>query len=107
MTTQYYSGPQYRGRLLGFVLALLLGAAGFAIFAHRAHRGMADRIVTLLTGRSRLSDNSAPSVLEKIQHLGRVGFVQYFMSNTLDNSTPLVVHGDLIAGVVDCTEHSY
>ncbi len=99
MTTQYYSGPQYKGRLLGFVLALLLGAIGFAVFAHRARHGMADRIATLLTGRSRIGDNSASAVAEKIQHLGRLANVHYLLSNTLDSSTPLVVQGDLIAGV--------
>ena len=36
MTMQYQTGPTYGGRLLGFVLALVLGAAALALFVRHA-----------------------------------------------------------------------
>ena len=53
MTTQYYSGPNYGGRFFRFLLAMALGAAGFAIFVRHATSGRAGRIVTLDYGARR------------------------------------------------------
>jgi hypothetical protein len=113
MTTQYYSGPNYAGRLLGLVLALLLGAAAFALFVRHATSGALGRIATLLTGRTTTIDASVPAVVEKIQRLSRLETVVYSLDTVVegDRSSPilpdvlagdrilLVVHGQSIAGV--------
>jgi hypothetical protein len=99
MTTQYYSGPRYGGTIFGLVVVLILGAVGFAIFLHHAHRGTAGRLAVLLTGHSSSSANSAPAVAEKIQRLGRLAGVHYSLETSLGDSMPLVVHGESIAGV--------
>ena len=113
MTTQYYTGPNYGGRFFRFVLAMALGAAGFAIFVRHSTTGRAGRIVTLITGRGVSSDNSLPAVVEKMQRLGRlqsaVTSLDTVVVDGLSLSTPsgapggdrilLVVHGDSVAGI--------
>ena len=113
MTTQYYSGPHYAGRFLGLVLALLLGAAAFALFVRQATSGALGRIATLLTGRTTAIDASVPAVVEKIQRLSRLETVVYSLDTVVEGerSSPippdvlagdsilLVVHGQSIAGV--------
>ncbi len=113
MTTQYYTGPNYGGRFLGFLLALVLGAAGFAVFARHSTTGRAGRIVTLITGRGVSSDNSLPAVVEKMQRLGRlqsaVTSLDTVVADGLTTPTPtgapggerilLVVHGESVAGI--------
>jgi hypothetical protein len=113
MTTQYNSGPNYSGRFLGFLLALLLGAAGFAIFLRHATSGALGRIATLITGRTTTFDTSVPAVVEKIQRLNRLETVVYSLDTVVegDRTSPilpdllagdrilLVVHGQSIAGI--------
>jgi hypothetical protein len=113
MTTQYYSGPQYGSRFLGFVLALILGAAALAIFVRHATTGALGRIATLITGRSTSYDTSVPVVVEKIQRLSRLETVVYSLDTVVegDRSSPmlpdalagdrilLVVHGQSIGGI--------
>jgi len=113
MTTQYHSGPNYGGRLLAFLLALLLGAAGFAIFLRHATSGALGRIATLITGRATTFDTSVPAVVERIQRLNRLETVVYSLDTVVegDRSSPvlpdilagdrilLVVHGQSIAGI--------
>jgi hypothetical protein len=113
MTTQYYSGPNYAGRVLGFLLALVLGATVFAIFVRHATSGALGRIATLITGRTTTFDTSVPAVVEKIQRLSRLETVVYSIDTVVegDRTSPilpdilagdrilLVVHGQSIAGI--------
>ena len=113
MTTQYYTGPNYGGRFFRFVLAMALGAAGFAIFVRHSTTGRAGRIVTLITGRGVSSDNSLPAVVEKMQRLGRPAVRRHLAGHggcgRSLSSTPsgapggdrilLVVHGESVAGI--------
>lgn len=113
MTTQYYSGPQYGSRFLGFILALVLGAAALAIFVRHATTGALGRIATLITGRSTNYDTSVPVVVEKIQRLSRLETVVYSLDTVVEGnrSSPvlpdalvgdrilLVVHGQSIGGI--------
>jgi hypothetical protein len=113
MTTQYYSGPNYAGRFLGFILALVLGAAAFAVFVRHATSGALGRIATLITGRATTFDTSVPVVVEKIQRLSRLETVVYSIDTVVegDRTSPilpdvlagdhllLVVHGQSIAGI--------
>ncbi len=113
MTTQYYSGPNYGGRFIGFVLALILGAAALALFVRHATTGAMGRIATLITGRSTTFDTSVPVVVEKIQKLSRLETVVYSLDTVVegDRSMPLlpdalvgdhllmVVHGQSIGGI--------
>jgi hypothetical protein len=113
MTTQYYSGPNYGGRFLGFLLALLLGAAGLAVFVRHASVGRMGRIAGLITGRTTTYDTSVPTVVEKIQRLSRLETVVYSLDTVVEGerSSPilpdvlagdkilLVVHGESIAGM--------
>ncbi len=94
MTTQYYTGPHYGGRFLGFLLALALGAAVFAVFVRRASTGRAGRIVTLITGRPASLDTSLPAVVESIHRLGRVQTAVYSLDTVVEsNESPAVAHG--------------
>jgi hypothetical protein len=113
MTTQYYTGPNYGRRFVGFLLSLLLGVAVFAVFVRHATTGALGRIATLLTGRATSFDTSVPAVVEKIQRLSRLETVVYSLDTVVegDRSSPvlpdalagdrilLVVHGQSIAGI--------
>jgi len=113
MTTQYYSGPNYFGRFIGFLLALVLGAAGLVLFVRHATVGELGRIATLLTGRAATFDTSVPVVVTQLQRLSRLETVEYSLDTVVegDKSMPLlpdalggdrillVVHGQSIAGV--------
>ncbi len=113
MTTQYYSGPNYGGRFLGLVLALLLGALTVVVVVRHATSGAMGRIATLITGRSTSFDTSVPTVVEKIQRLNRLETVVYSLDTVVegDRTSPilpdalagdrilLVVHGESIAGI--------
>jgi hypothetical protein len=113
MTTQYYSGPNYGGRFLGFLLALLLGAAAFAFFVRHETTGTMGRILTRITGRAASIDTSVPAVVEKIQRLNRLETVVYSLDTVVEGNRSsailpdalagdrilLVVHGESIAGI--------
>jgi len=112
MTTQYYSGPTYRGRFFGFLLALALGAAACIFFVRHATTGAAGRIVTLITGRTAGLDHSVTTVVDSIHRLGRLQTVVYSLDTVVDSNpspaalhTPdgdsslLIVHGESIAGM--------
>jgi hypothetical protein len=113
MTTQYYSGPNYGGRLIGFLLALLIGAAAMAVVVRYAESGTMGRIAAMLTGRTTGFDTSVPTVVEKIQRLNRLETVVYSLDTVVegDKTSPLlpdvlvgdrillVVHGQSIAGI--------
>ena len=111
--TQYDSGPHYGRGLLGFVLALLLGAAGFAVFVRHATTGRLDRIATMITGRTTTFDTSTPVVVGAIQRLSRLETVVYSLDTVVEGDRSLailpdalggdrillIVHGESIAGV--------
>jgi hypothetical protein len=112
MTTQYYTGPNYGGRFLGFLLALLLGAAAFAFFVRHETTGTMGRILTRITGRAAGVDSSVPAVVENIQRLNRLETVVYSMDTVVADGlslatpsgapgerVPLVVHGKSVAGI--------
>jgi len=113
MTTQYYSGPNYGGRFLTFLLALLLGALGFTLFLRHATSGALGRFAAKITGRSTTFDTSVPVVVEHIQRLSRLETVVYSLDTVVEGerSSPvlpdvlagdkilLVVHGQSIAGI--------
>jgi hypothetical protein len=131
MTTQYYSGPNYGGRVLAFVLALLLGAVAMVVLVRHATSGTLGRLATLITGRTTSFDTSVPTVVEKIQRLNRLETVVYSLDTVVEGerTSPilpdalagdkilLVVHGQSIAGIdfaqlkpedvrIDATTHS-
>jgi hypothetical protein len=111
--TQSSSGPNYSRGLLGFVLALLLGAAGFAVFVRHATTGRLDRIATMITGRTTTFDTSTPVVVGAIQRLSRLETVVYSLDTVVEGDRSLailpdalggdrillIVHGESIAGV--------
>jgi len=113
MTTQYYSGPNYGGRVLGFVLALLLGAGVMVLVVRHATSGSLGRLATLIMGRSTNFDTSVPVVVDKIQRLSRMETVVYSLDTIVEGerTSPLlpdalagdkillVVHGQSIAGI--------
>jgi hypothetical protein len=113
MTTQYYSGPNYGGRLLAFVLALLLGAAAVVVLVRHAASGTLGRLAALITGRTASFDESVPVVVEKIQKLSRLETVVYSLDTVVEGEKTsailpdalagdkilLVVHGESIAGI--------
>ena len=115
MTTQYYTGPRYGygSRLLGFLLALLLGVTVCAVFVRYATRGWMGRVAARITGRQTSFDTSVPAVVEKIQRLNRLETVVYSIDTVVegDRTSPmlpdmlagdkilLVVHGQSIAGI--------
>jgi hypothetical protein len=113
MTTQYTSGRITTGTLLAFLLAVLLGAAGLAMFLRHAETGLAGRVATLIAGRSTSFNTSVPAVVERIQSLSRLETVVYSLDSVVegDKSSPvlpdilagdkilLVVHGQSVAGI--------
>jgi hypothetical protein len=112
MTTQYYSGPNYFGRFLWFLAALLLGAVGFAVLVRYAPAGRVGRLAARIAGKAPF-EPSVPEVVAKIQQLGRTETAVYSVDTVVETSQPpanqpdapgwdrilLVVHGESIAGV--------
>jgi hypothetical protein len=112
MTTQYYSGPNYFGRFVGFLLALVLGAAGFAVFAHYAPAGRLGRVTARITGKEAF-EPSVPAVVARIQRLSRIETAVYSVDTVVETNRPpvsmpdapdwdrilLVIHGKSTAGV--------
>jgi hypothetical protein len=113
MTTQYYTGPQYGSRFVGFVLALILGVAACTLFVRYATRGVMGRVAALITGRTTSFDTSVPAVVQKIQRLNRLETVVYSIDTVVEGNRTspvlpdvlagdrilLVVHGESIAGI--------
>ena len=110
---QYSSGRVTTGTLVGFLLAVLLGAAGLAMFLRHADTGLMGHVATLIGGRSVSFNTSVPAVVERIQSLNRLETVVYSLDSVVegDKSSPvlpdilagdkilLVVHGQSIAGI--------
>jgi hypothetical protein len=112
MTTQYYSGPNYFGRFLGFLLALLLGAAAFAVLVRYSPASKLGRLSARMVGKA-TSDPGVPAVAAKLQRLGRMETAVYSVDTVVEASRPpasapdapgwdrilLVVHGESTAGI--------
>ena len=113
MTTQYQSGQGSSFSILGFLMALVLGAVLLGVFMHRATSGLAGRLATLISGRTDHFEVTVPVVVDKIQALNRLETVSYSLDTVVENgkSSPvfpdvlagdkilLVVHGQAIAGI--------
>jgi hypothetical protein len=113
MTTQYYSGPNYGGRLIGLLLALAIGAGAMMLLVRHAATGRLGRLAALITGRTTSFDTSVPVVVNQIQRLSRLETVVYSLDTVVegDKTSPilpdalagdrilLVVHGQSIAGI--------
>ena len=113
MTTQYYTGPNYGGRFLGFLLAMALGAAAFAVLLRHETTGRMGIFLTRITGRANGCYPSVPAAVEKIQRLSRLQTVVYSLDTVVEGDrspgTPrdalggdgilLVVHGESTAGI--------
>ena len=113
MTTQYDSGRSSSGSILTFLFALVLGAAGLALFLHHNWTGLPARLATLLAGRTTEFSTSVPTVVEKVQRLNRLETVVYSLDSVVEggHTSPvfpdvlagdkilLVVHGQSIAGI--------
>jgi hypothetical protein len=113
MTTQYSSGRSSTGPFAAFLLALVLGAVGLAVFLRNARTGLPARVAALIAGRRTSFDTSVPVVVERIQSLSRLETVVYSLDTIVEGerTTPmlpdalagdkilLVVHGQSIAGI--------
>ena len=113
MTTQYSSGRVTSTSLVGFLLALLLGAAALALFLRHATTGLPARLASLIAGRTTSFNTSVPVVVQHIQSLNRLETVVYSLDTVVegDKQSPvfpdvlagdrilLVVHGQSIAGI--------
>ncbi|HEX5233935.1 MAG TPA: DUF4230 domain-containing protein [Silvibacterium sp.] len=98
---------------LAVILGLLVGVGAIAVFAHRASRGVWDRIATRITGRTLVFDATQPTVVSRIQRLERLETVTYTMDKVVEGQRSnailpdflvgdkllLLVHGEAIAGV--------
>lgn len=96
-----------------FVVGILLGILGFALFARKAKTGIWDQLAAVVTGRSLMVDTSLPTVVNKIQRLQRLETVNYSLDKIVEGDRQssvlpdflvgdkllLVVHGNVIAGI--------
>src|ERR1700679_392801 len=98
MTTQYDSGRSASGSFLVFLLALLLGAAGLAMFLRHAKTGFPGRMATLIAGRSTDFNTSVPVVVERIQTLNRLETAGYWLDTIVEGERTSPVLPDLVAG---------
>lgn len=99
MTTQYASGRDSSSPpFFVFVLALLIGAAGLALFLRHAKVGLPGRIATLIAGRTTSFDASVPVVVEHIQKLNRLETVVYSLDTIVEGERTSPVFPDILAG---------
>ena len=113
MTTQYDSGRGSSTSFIVFILAVIIGAAGLALFLRSATTGLPGRLASLIAGRTTSFDTSVPVVVEKIQKLSRLETVVYSLDSVVEGAKTspvfpdvlaadrilLVVHGQSIAGI--------
>lgn len=97
MTTQYHYSRS-SGSLLGFLLALILGAVTMVVFLRHATTGFAARIANAIASRPATFDVTAPMVVNKIQRLNRLETVVYSIDTVVEGSKPSTVLPDLLAG---------
>lgn len=98
MTTQYNRSRSSTGTLLAVFFALLLGAAGLALFLRHATNGAMARIADRILGRTVAYDTSVPAVVQRIQRLSRLETVVYSLDTIVEGSKSSAVLPDLLAG---------
>jgi len=100
MTTQYKSGPGSSGLagFIGFLFALVLGAAALALFLRHATVGPMAKIAGLIAGRTTAIDTTVPAVVEKIQRLSRLETVVYSIDTVVEGEKTSAVLPDVLAG---------
>lgn len=95
------------------LLALILGAVGFAIYLRQSSSAFSEHLAGYLSRRDESFNTSVPFVVNKIRTLNRLETVVYSLDSVVegDRSSPvfpdvlvgdkilLVVHGESIAGV--------
>ncbi len=102
MTTQYNRNRSGFGPLLAFVLAVLLGAVGLALFLRHAQVGFPGRLATLISGRSTGFDTSVPVVVAQIQKLSRLETVVYSLDTVVEGAHSSPVIPDILAAIRSC-----
>lgn len=98
MTSQYSSGRRRSGSVLGFIVALILGAATMVVFLRQASTGLAGRIANAIASRPVAFNMSVPVVVNKIQRLNRLETVVYSIDTVVEGSKASTVLPDLLAG---------
>jgi hypothetical protein len=98
MTAQYNTGRSSLGSLLGFLFALLLGAAALALFLRNATNGPMGHLANRILGRNTTYDTSVPAVVQRIQRLNRLETVVYSLDTIVEGSKSSAVLPDLLAG---------
>ena len=115
MSTREQIGAERSGRArlpTALIVGLLVGAIVLAFFLREARSGLAERLASLIIGRS-TSYISAPDVVEKIQRLSRLETVAYSLDTVVEGkeSNPvlpdalagdrllMIVHGQTLAGI--------
>ena len=99
MTTELNARRSYSGPFIGFILALLLGAAGMVLFLRHATTGVLSRVAMAISGHTSTSfDVSVPSIVQKIQRLNRLETVVYSLDTVVEGSKSSAVLPDLLAG---------
>jgi hypothetical protein len=96
--TGYKTGRTVVGSFLAFLLALLLGAAAFAVFLRHTTTGYMSRLADRIVGRSTTYDTSVPAIVQRIQKLSRLETVVYSMDTIVEGSKSSAVLPDLLAG---------
>ena len=112
MTTQFRSGRS-SGSVVGFLLAIILGAVTMVVFLRHASTGFAARLANAIASRPAAFNMSVPAVVNKIQRLNRLETVVYSIDTVVEGSRSsavlpdalagdrilLVVHGQSVAGI--------
>ena len=98
MTTQYNRNRGGFGPLLGFVLAVLIGAVGLALFLRHARAGLPARLAALISGRVTNFEPSVPVVVAQIQKLSRLETVVYSLDTVVEGAHSSPVIPDILAG---------
>lgn len=100
MTTQYssYSSGRRSGSVLGFIVALILGAATMVVFLRQASTGFAARVANAIASRPAAFNMTVPVVVNKIQRLNRLETVVYSIDTVVEGSKTSTVLPDVLAG---------
>lgn len=100
MTTQYssYSSGRRSGSVLGFIVALILGAATMVVFLRQASTGFAARVANAIVSRPAAFNMAVPVVVNKIQRLNRLETVVYSIDTVVEGSKTSTVLPDVLAG---------
>jgi len=81
-----------------FLIALVLGAVGFALFLRHATTGVMSHLADRIIGRTTVIEPSVPIVVQRIQKLSRLETVVYSLDTIVEGSRSSAVLPDLLAG---------